>query len=98
MRNAIVEILGSLIRDLLVTAEDPEQAKTTIIGYLDTLIDRALDTSSYVRGRVFQVFCKILEAPNKDFNINDGFPTKRLKIAKMAGEALATSSKGPESR
>jgi condensin complex subunit 1 len=91
MRIAIVEILGTLIRELAGT-EDLNSVVKQINGLFEHLFERMLDVSSYVRAKVFAVFGRILsELPNK-------FPRQRLKITTEAVLALedktATVRKG----
>ncbi|KZV63967.1 ARM repeat-containing protein, partial [Peniophora sp. CONT] len=86
MRNAIVEIFGALIRDQISqreTAEDKEHVDNTIDNLYEELLRRLLDTSSYVRSRVFQVLIKVLETDG-----NGRYGKWRMKVTMKCGHAL----------
>jgi condensin complex subunit 1 len=60
---AIVEIIGHLIRDLIMAedgAED-EQKNKQIKNYFDLLFERYLDLNSYVRCKVLTTIIKLCE-------------------------------------
>lgn len=85
MRIAMVEVLGYLIRELAGSSEDNANFKQTqkqINGLFDLLHERALDTSSYVRTKVFSVLSKVfdIKAPK--------FPKQRLNSTRIAVESL----------
>ncbi|VDC05590.1 unnamed protein product [Peniophora sp. CBMAI 1063] len=91
MRNAIVENFGAIIRNQLETAEDREHAQKTIDSMFKALLPRALDMSSYVRSRVFQVLARILVTePNDVFSKEQRrrFMKQRVKITIEACVAL----------
>jgi condensin complex subunit 1 len=84
MRIAIVEVMGSLIRELALSADLTADAQTTqkqIRGLYDLLLERTLDLSSYVRARVLQVLSRLLDLPVK-------FPKERLATTRAAISAL----------
>lgn len=84
MRIAIVEVMGSLIRELAMSADLTADAQTTqkqIRGLYDLLLERTLDLSSYVRARVLQVLSRLLDLPVK-------FPKERLAATRAAIDAL----------
>jgi len=85
MRIAMVEVLGYIIRELAGSSEDNADFKQTqkqINGLFDLLHERALDTSSYVRTKVFSVLSRIfdIKAPK--------FPKQRLDSTRIAVESL----------
>jgi condensin complex subunit 1 len=84
MRIAIVEVMGSLIRELALSTDLTADAQTTqkqIRGLYDLLLERTLDLSSYVRARVLQVLSRLLDLPVK-------FPKERLATTRAAISAL----------
>jgi len=87
MRQAIVEILGFLIADLSnAGAEgqdtDAKQTQKQINSLFDLLLERVLDNSGYVRGKVFNVLAKIVNIKTYKF------PKYRLQMASQAAGAL----------
>ncbi|KAJ3479305.1 hypothetical protein NLI96_g9147 [Meripilus lineatus] len=87
MRMAMVEVVGSLIREL-ATASDLEQASNStshtskqIDGLYDLLLERTLDISSYVRTKDFAVLSRLCDLPVK-------LPKKRLGVARVAVDSL----------
>lgn len=86
MRIAMVEVLGQLIMELAGNSEDAgtdaKQIQKQIVGLFDLLHERALDTSSYVRTKVFVVLSKVFEIKNPKF------PKQRLKSTNAAVAAL----------
>lgn len=63
MRNAILEVIGLLIKELS-TAEDSgdaEQQKRQLEGFYELLFERFLDLNSYVRSKVATVLIKTCE-------------------------------------
>ncbi|TCD67328.1 Condensin complex subunit [Steccherinum ochraceum] len=85
MRMALVEIIGSLIRELAESAEesnDAEQTKRQLNGLYDLLLERTLDLSSYVRTKVLSVLTRLCDLPAK-------FPKQRLAITRAAVDSLS---------
>ncbi|KAI0030503.1 non-SMC mitotic condensation complex subunit 1-domain-containing protein [Vararia minispora EC-137] len=82
MRNAIVEILWLLIKEL-DSVEDDSNLKQ-INRLFRRLYDRTMDTSSYVRARVFNAFARICEKGT----LKRPYPKHRLKMAEYAYDAL----------
>ncbi|KAI0723732.1 non-SMC mitotic condensation complex subunit 1-domain-containing protein [Cerioporus squamosus] len=88
MRQALVEVIGSIIRELsdMPDGEDaPNKAQhlKQINGLYESLIERLLDNSSYVRQRVMQVLARLCEG-----NSDAKFPQQRLAMTRAAVEAL----------
>jgi condensin complex subunit 1 len=84
MRNAIIEILGNLIRDIANSEDEgePGQQKRELDNFFDLLFERFLDLSAYVRSKVVQVFLKIL-----DIHTNR-FAHSRLRLTALAARSL----------
>lgn len=64
MRNAILEVIGLLIRELTVTEGldiEPEQQKKQIEAFFDLLFERFLDLNSFVRSKVSTILLKTCE-------------------------------------
>lgn len=62
MRMAIVEIIGHLIRDLLMSDDGEEEVKTNQIkSFFGLLFERYLDLNSYVRCKVLTTIIKLCE-------------------------------------
>ncbi|KAI0038666.1 hypothetical protein FA95DRAFT_1567609 [Auriscalpium vulgare] len=84
MRIAMVEVTGTLIRDLASSEDltpDNQQLKKQINGLYELLLERVLDLSSYVRTKVFNALSKLCDLPVK-------FPKQRLSITRAAVGAL----------
>ncbi|BGP16184.1 condensin complex non-SMC subunit Cnd1 [Rhodosporidiobolus nylandii] len=86
MRNAILEILGLLIRELSLTepgALDLDDAKHARLleAFFDALFDRFLDLNSYVRAKTAAVLLRTCDLPPK-------FPKLRLKLTALAVRSL----------
>ena len=80
MRMALVEVIGSLIRELSSSEDmtnDSNQTHKQLSGLFDLLISRMLDLSSYVRSKVLATFSKLCE-------LRVPFPKQRLKITRHA--------------
>jgi condensin complex subunit 1 len=80
MRMALVEVIGSLIRELSSSEDmtnDSTQTHKQLSGLFDLLISRTLDLSSYVRSKVLATFSKLCE-------LRVPFPKQRLKITRHA--------------
>ncbi|KAF8556860.1 hypothetical protein OG21DRAFT_1506074 [Imleria badia] len=80
MRMALVEVIGSLIRELSSSedmANDSTQTHKQLSGLFDLLISRMLDLSSYVRSKVLATFSKLCE-------LRVPFPKQRLRITRHA--------------
>ncbi|KAF8155920.1 non-SMC mitotic condensation complex subunit 1-domain-containing protein [Crassisporium funariophilum] len=87
MRQAIVEVIGTLITELATTASadastDTKQTQKQITSLFTLLLSRLLDLSSYVRARVFAVLAKLADIKTLKF------PKQRLAIARAAVTAL----------
>ncbi|EDQ99009.1 mitotic chromosome condensation-related protein [Laccaria bicolor S238N-H82] len=85
MRQALVEVIGSIITELSNTSTDNDNSKTAqkqISGLFDLLLERTLDISSYVRTKLLQVLAKMCDLKPK-------FPKQRLAITSAAIAALA---------
>ncbi|KAG1861252.1 non-SMC mitotic condensation complex subunit 1-domain-containing protein [Suillus subluteus] len=74
MRMAIVEVIGSLIRELATTGKELD-------GLFELLLSRTLDLSSYVRSKVFATLSKMLDLPLR-------LPEQRLRITRAAVDTL----------
>lgn len=64
MRNAILEVIGLLIKELSTTAgmdADPQQQRRQLEAFFDLLFERFLDLNSYVRSKVAVVLLKTCE-------------------------------------
>lgn len=62
MRMAIIEIIGHLIRDLMMSEESDEEQKTKQIkSFFGLLFERYLDLNSYVRCKVLTTLIKLCE-------------------------------------
>jgi condensin complex subunit 1 len=84
MRQALVEVIGSIISELSNASTDNDNSKTAqkqISGLFDLLIERTLDISSYVRTKLLQVLAKMCDLKPK-------FPKQRLAITGAAIAAL----------
>ncbi|KAG6377328.1 non-SMC mitotic condensation complex subunit 1-domain-containing protein [Boletus reticuloceps] len=80
MRMALVEVIGSLIRELSSSEDmtnDSTQTHKQLSGLFDLLISRMLDLSSYVRSKVLATFSKLCD-------LRVPFPKQRLKITRHA--------------
>lgn len=84
MRNAIIEILGNLIREITNSEEEgePGQQKRELESFFGLLFDRFLDINAFVRSKVVQVFLKIL-----DIHTNR-FADARLRLTALAVRSL----------
>lgn len=84
MRQSMIEVLGHLITYLATgggpdnEAGDVKQIQKEIGNLFTSILERALDNSSYVRARVFTVLTKLLYI--KDYK----FPKQRLQITTTA--------------
>jgi condensin complex subunit 1 len=86
MRNAILEILGLLIRELSLTeagALDLDDAKHARLleSFFQALFDRFLDLNSYVRAKTAAVLLRTCDLPPM-------FPKLRLELTKLAVRSL----------
>lgn len=87
MRQAIVEILGFLIADLSNAGADGQdadakQTRKQMESLFELLLERVLDNSGYVRGKVFNVLSKIVNIKTYKF------PQYRLQMVSHAAGAL----------
>jgi condensin complex subunit 1 len=81
---AIVEVIGSLIRELATSEDmtnDSNQTYKQLDGLFELLISRTLDLSSYVRSKVLTTLSKMLEVPVR-------FAKQRLRITRAAVDML----------
>lgn len=77
---ALVEVIGSLIRELSSSEDmtnDSTQTHKQLSGLFDLLISRTLDLSSYVRSKVLATLSKLCD-------LRVPFPKQRLKITRHA--------------
>ncbi|GAA6027146.1 hypothetical protein JCM8097_002429 [Rhodosporidiobolus ruineniae] len=87
MRNAILEILGLLIRELTLTdpalldLDDPSKHTRLLVQFHDALFERFLDLNSYVRAKAAAVLLKTCDLPPRE-------PKLRLKLAELAVRSL----------
>lgn len=84
MRMAIVEVIGSLIRELATSEDmtnDPNQTYKQLDGLFELLISRTLDLSSYVRSKVLTTLSKMLDLPVR-------LAKQRLRITRGAVDML----------
>ena len=84
MRMALVEVIGSLIRELSSSEDmsnDSTQTHKQLSGLFDLLTSRTLDLSSYVRSKVLATFSKLCD-------LRVPFPKQRLKITRHAAAML----------
>lgn len=63
MRQAMIEIIGLLIRHLCLTEDESDEAikLKQITNFWDLILLRFLDTNSWVRQKVLQTTTKLLE-------------------------------------
>lgn len=63
MRNAIIEVLGNLIKDVANSEDEtePGQQKRELENFFGLLFDRFLDLNGFVRSKVVTIFSRILE-------------------------------------
>lgn len=88
MRNAIIEVIGNLIREITNTEDEgePGQQKRELENYFGLLFDRFLDLNAFVRSKVVQVFLKILDIPTNRFS------EARLMLTAKAVQSLEDKS------
>ncbi|KJA17627.1 hypothetical protein HYPSUDRAFT_146327 [Hypholoma sublateritium FD-334 SS-4] len=88
MRQAIVEMVGTLIIDIAneETPPDAKKQQKQINGLFSCLFERVLDVSPYIRAKVFAVLARIIDV--KKFR----FPKQRLLITSSAVAALDDKS------
>ncbi|OSD04955.1 hypothetical protein PYCCODRAFT_1385425, partial [Trametes coccinea BRFM310] len=99
MRMALVELIGSIIRELADDGLNPagpdpgpgetDRAKQVkqINGLYDLLLERTLDLSSYVRVKVLSTLAKLCD-------VNTKFPQQRLAMTRAAVDALEDKASG----
>lgn len=90
MRMALVEVIGCLIRELAVSSDlttEAGQTQKQLNGLYDLLLERMLDLSSYVRGKVISVLARLCDIPAK-------FPKQRLAVTSAAVDALEDKAAG----
>lgn len=65
MRNAILEVIGLLIRELSIPDAmmdvEPEKQAKQVEAFFDLLFERFLDLNSFVRSKVVSVLLKTCE-------------------------------------
>ena len=102
MRMALVEVLGHLIRELAASLDAEDNAGKAaplkqINGLYDLLLGRALDQSSYVRAKVFNVMARLCDSPTTGAEPSQGgpgtssqakFPQQRLLMTRVAVDSL----------
>ena len=84
MRMAIVEVIGSLIRELATSEDmtnDSNQTYKQLDGLFELLISRTLDLSSYVRSKVLSTLSRMLDLPVR-------LAKQRLRITRAAVDML----------
>lgn len=89
VRQAMIEVLGILIRDRAASLDESEDKKKTmneIASMFDTILDRILDNNSYVRATIFKVLTKVCESGAQNIG------KLRLKITSHAVMALEDKS------
>ncbi|KAJ6577303.1 non-SMC mitotic condensation complex subunit 1-domain-containing protein [Mycena capillaripes] len=85
MRIGVVEVIGAIIQDLADADEDESSdgpQKKQINGLYDLLLERTLDTSSYVRTKVLGVLSRLCDMKKAKF------PKQRLAVTQAAVGAL----------
>ena len=88
MRVALVEIVGSLVEDIIGSHnenDDQDKLRKQLNGLYDLLLERTSDLSVYVRTKSLNVLAKLCELPVK-------FPKQRLTITTCAVGCLEDSS------
>lgn len=90
MRNAILDVIGLLIRELSITEGvdtdvDPAKQKRQMEAFYDLLFERFLDLNSYVRSKVATVALKTCDLPLK-------FPKLRIRLTDLAVRSLQDKS------
>ncbi|GAA5999124.1 condensin subunit YCS4 [Rhodotorula paludigena] len=86
MRNAILEVLGLLIRELSLTEPgalglDPSKHSRLLESFFASLFERLLDLNSYVRAKAASVLRETCDLPPR-------FPKLRLELAQLAARSL----------
>ncbi|KAF8207249.1 non-SMC mitotic condensation complex subunit 1-domain-containing protein [Mycena galopus ATCC 62051] len=84
MRIGVVEVICAIIQDLAGAEEDESSdgpQKKQINGLYDILLERTLDTSSYVRTKVLGALSRLCDMKSK-------FPKQRLAVTQAAIGAL----------
>lgn len=87
MRNALVDVIGNIIRELSEVPEDGDDSSNKsmhlkqISGLYGLLLERTLDISSYTRVQVFKVLARLCDLSAK-------YPQQRLMITRAAVDAL----------
>lgn len=63
MRNAIIEVISNLIKDVANSEDEgePGSQKRDLDNYFGLLFDRFLDLNGFVRSKVVTIFSRILE-------------------------------------
>jgi condensin complex subunit 1 len=90
MRIALVEVIGSLFRELATSPDltaDSSQTQRQLNVLYDLLLERVLDVSSYVRTKVLPVLSRLCDLPVK-------FPKQRLAVTRAAVGALEDKASG----
>jgi condensin complex subunit 1 len=87
---ALVEVIGSLIRELATSPDltaDASQSQRQLNGLYDLLLERTLDVSSYVRTKVLSVLARLCDLPVK-------FPRQRLAVTRVGVDSLEDKAAG----
>ena len=84
MRNAIIEIIGNLIKEVANSEEEgePGQQKRELENFFGLLFDRFLDLNGFVRSKVVQTFSKVLDIQT------NRFAADRLRLTSLAVRSL----------
>ena len=63
MRNAIIEVISNLIKDVANSEDEnePGQQKRELDNFFGLLFDRFLDTNGFVRSKVVTILSRNLE-------------------------------------
>ncbi|GAA6061284.1 hypothetical protein JCM10212_004690 [Sporobolomyces blumeae] len=90
MRNAILEVISHLIRELSLTDPaaldlDPQKHSNTLEMFYHALFERFLDLNSYVRSKVATLLLKTCDLPVQ-------FPKLRLDLTRLAIRSLHDKS------
>lgn len=89
MRNAMVEVIGSIVKELgrqlcepdANEGADPAQIGRQISNFFDLLYDRFLDSNAFVRSKVTTTFRDLLDIPRP-------FGPMRVRVTELAIQAL----------
>ncbi|KAG1142022.1 hypothetical protein G6F37_007640 [Rhizopus arrhizus] len=85
MRSTMIDILGFMIEDLSKSIEDNSNQMEQINGFFDILEERMLDSISYCRQKVLQVYLRL-------FDLKAKFPKRRQAATVLAIRHLQDKS------